>query len=302
MSTPSPARSRTTPQSLLMKKARGEPVTMVTAYDYPSALAGDRAGLDVLLVGDSLGMVVLGHEDTLSVTMDEMLHHARAVARAKTRALRVGDMPFLSYQVSAEEAIRNAGRFLSEGGMDAVKLEGGCERSAAVRAIVEAGIPVMGHIGLQPQSIRALGGYRSQGGTAAGARRLLEDALRLEEAGCFSIVLEAVSDRVATLITRHLRIPSIGIGSGAGCDGQVLVFHDLLGLQDSLAPRFVKRYASLLDDAQKALEAYRREVAERHFPGPEHVYPIPDEEWERLRRDLEENPLRGRARTEPVAW
>lgn len=302
MSTPFPARSRTTPQSLLTKKARGEPVTMVTAYDFPSALAGDRAGLDVLLVGDSLGMVVLGHEDTLSVTMDEMLHHARAVARAKTRALRVGDMPFLSYQASVEEAIRNAGRFLSEGGMDAVKLEGGRERSATVRAIVEAGIPVMGHIGLQPQSIRALGGYRSQGGTAAVARRLLEDALRLEEAGCFSIVLEAVSDRVATLITRHLRIPSIGIGSGAGCDGQVLVFHDLLGLQDSLAPRFVKRYASLLEGAQKALEAYRREVAERRFPGPEHAYPIPDEEWERLRRDLTENPLRGTERKEPVAW
>jgi 3-methyl-2-oxobutanoate hydroxymethyltransferase len=301
MSTPSSARSRTTPQSLLAKKARGEPVTMVTAYDYPSALAGDRAGLDVLLVGDSLGMVVLGHEDTLSVTMDEMLHHARAVARAKTRALRVGDMPFLSYQVSVEEAIRNAGRFLSEGGMDAVKLEGGRERSAAVRALVEAGIPVMGHIGLQPQSIRALGGYRAQGGTAPAARRLLEDALFLEGAGCFSIVLEAVPDRVATLISRNLRIPTIGIGSGSACDGQVLVFHDLLGLQDSLAPRFVKRYASLLSEAQKALETYRREVLDRRFPGPEHAYPISDEEWERLRRDLEDNPLRAVAQKEP-AW
>jgi 3-methyl-2-oxobutanoate hydroxymethyltransferase len=295
MSTTSPARSRLTPQSLLAKKGRGEPVTMVTAYDYPSALAADRAGLDVLLVGDSLGMVVLGHEDTLSVTMDDMIHHAKAVARARSRALRVGDMPFLSYQASVEEAVRNAGRFLSEGGMDAVKLEGGRERAATVRAIVEAGIPVMGHVGLQPQSIRALGGYRAQGGTAPAARRLLEDALRLEEAGCFSIVLEAVPDRVATLVSKHLRVPTIGIGSGAGCDGQVLVFHDLLGLQDSLAPRFVKRYASLLEEAQKALEAYRQEVAERRFPGPEHVYPIPEDEWETLRRDLTENPLRGSA-------
>ena len=302
MSTLSPARSRVTPQGLLARKARGEPVTMVTAYDYPSAVAGDRAGLDVLLVGDSLGMVVLGYEDTLSVTMDEMLHHARAVARARSRALRVGDMPFLSYQVSVEEAIRNAGRFLSEGGMDAVKLEGGRERSATVRALVEAGIPVMGHIGLQPQSIRALGGYRAQGGTAPAARRLLEDALFLEGAGCFSLVLEAVPDRVAALISRNLRIPTIGIGSGSACDGQVLVFHDLLGLQDSLAPRFVKRYASLLEEAQKALETYRREVLDRRFPGPEHTYPISDEEWEKLRRDLEENPLRGAAQKEPVAW
>jgi 3-methyl-2-oxobutanoate hydroxymethyltransferase len=301
MSTPPSARSRTTPQGLLAKKARGEPVTMVTAYDYPSALAADRAGLDVLLVGDSLGMVVLGYDDTLSVTMDDMLHHARAVARAKTRALRVGDMPFLSYQASVEEAIRNGGRFLSEGGMDAVKLEGGRERAATVRALVEAGIPVMGHIGLQPQSIRALGGYRARGGTAREARRLLEDALRLEEAGCFSIVLEAVSDRVAALVTKHLRIPTIGIGSGSACDGQVLVFHDLLGLQDSLLPRFVKRYAGLLEEAQRALENYRREVAERRFPGPEHTYPIPDDEWEKLQRDLAENPPRGAERKVP-AW
>ncbi len=301
MSTPPPARSRMTPQSLLAKKSRGEPITMVTAYDVPSALAADRAGLDILLVGDSLGMVVLGYEDTLSVTMDDMLHHSRAVARTKSRALRVGDMPFLSYQASVEEGIRNAGRFLSEGGMDAVKLEGGRERAETVRAIVEAGIPVMGHLGLQPQSIRALGGYRAQGGTAPAARRLLEDALRLEEAGCFSIVLEAVPDRVATLVTRQLRIPTIGIGSGSGCDGQVLVFHDLLGLQDSLQPRFVKRYAGLLEAARKGLEAYKEEVADRRFPGPEHTYPISDEEWEKLRRDLEENPVRGAARKVP-AW
>ena len=302
MSTSSPARSRVTPQSLLQKKGRGEPVAMVTAYDHPSAVAADRAGVDVILVGDSLGMVVLGYDDTLRVTMDDMLHHARAVARAGTRALRVGDMPFLSYQASVEEAIRSAGRFLSDGGMDAVKLEGGRERAGTVRAIVEAGIPVMGHIGLMPQSIRALGGYRAQGGTAAAARGLLEDALRLEAAGCFSVVLEAIPDRVATLVSKSLRIPTIGIGAGAGCDGQVLVFHDLLGLQDTLSPRFVKRYANLLEVSQKALETYCREVAERRFPGPEHAYQMPDEEWNRLLADLEKNPLPRVPSTETVAW
>ncbi len=297
-----PARPRTTPQSLLQKKARGEPVTVVTAYDYPSALAADRARLDVLLVGDSLGMVVLGYDDTLRVTMDDMLHHAKAVARARTRALRVGDMPFLSYQASVEEGVRNAGRFLSKAGMDAVKLEGGRERARTVRAIVEAGIPVMGHIGLMPQSIRALGSYRAQGGTAAAARKLLEDALLLEEAGAFSLVLEAVPDRVATLISRQLEIPTIGIGAGAGCDGQVLVFHDLLGIEDRLEPRFVKRYASLLEEARRGLENYRQEVVERRFPGPEHSYSIPDEEWEKLRRDLEVNPPARLPRTEKIEW
>ena len=302
MSTPSPARSRTTPQSLLTKKARGEPVTMVTAYDYPSALAADRANLDAILVGDSLGMVVLGYEDTLRVTMDEMLHHARAVSRARPRALLVGDMPFLSYQTSLADAIRNAGRFLSDGGMDAVKLEGGAERAATVHALVDAGITVIGHIGLMPQSIRALGGYRAQGGTATAARRLLEDALTLEGAGCFALVLEAVPDRVAALITKSLSIPTIGIGAGSACDGQVLVFHDVVGLQDSLLPRFVKRYASLLEEAQRALESYRQEVAERRFPGPEHAYPMPDEEWDLFRRDLEKDPPARLSKKAPVAW
>jgi len=302
MSTPPAARPRVTPPSLRAKKARGEPVTMVTAYDYPSALAADRADLDAILVGDSLGMVVLGYDDTLRVTMEEMLHHARAVARARPRALLVGDMPFLSYQTSVADAMRNAGRFLADGGMDAVKLEGGAERAATVHALVDAGIPVMGHIGLTPQSIRALGGYRAQGGTAAAARRLLEDALSLEEAGCFATVLEAVPDRVAALITKSLSIPAIGIGAGAGCDGQVLVFHDVVGLQDSLAPRFVKRYAGLLEEAQRALEAYGRDVAERRFPGPEHAYAIPDEEWDRFRRDLEADPPVRLPRKAPVAW
>ncbi|MFI5180640.1 MAG: 3-methyl-2-oxobutanoate hydroxymethyltransferase [Thermoanaerobaculia bacterium] len=278
--------SRTTPQSFLARKQRGEPIAVVTAYDLPSALAADRAGLDAVLVGDSLGMVVLGYEDTLRVTMEEMLHHCRAVSRARTRALRIGDMPFLSYQASTVDAVRNAGRFLAEGGMDAVKLEGGRERVAAVRAILDAGIPVMGHLGLTPQSIRALGGFRPQGVTAAAARRLLEDALALEEAGVFSIVLEAVPERVAALVTSRLSVPTIGIGAGASCDGQVLVFHDLLGFQDSLSPRFVKRYADLLGEAERGLVAYREDVTARRFPGPEHTYPMPDAEWEKLRADL----------------
>jgi len=302
MSTPPAARPRVTPPALRAKKVLGEPVTMVTAYDYPSALAADRANLDAILVGDSLGMVVLGYDDTLRVTMDEMLHHARAVARARPRSLLVGDMPFLSYQTSLADAIRNGGRFLADGGMDAVKLEGGAERAATVHALVDAGIPVMGHIGLMPQSIRALGSYRAQGGTATAARRLLEEALSLEGAGCFAIVLEAVPDRVAALVTKSLSIPTIGIGAGAGCDGQVLVFHDVVGLQDSLEPRFVKRYASLLEEAQRALEAYRRDVADRRFPGPEHSYSIPDEEWARLTRDLDVNPPAGLSKKAPVAW
>ncbi len=278
---------RITPQSLVSKKERGEPIAVVTAYDLPSALAADRAGIDAILVGDSLGMVVLGYDDTLRVTMEEMLHHARAVSRARTRALRIGDMPFLSYQASVPDAVRNAGRFLAEGGMDAVKLEGGRERVPSIRAILEAGIPVMGHLGLTPQSIRALGGFRPQGVTAAAARRLLEDALALEEAGVFSIVLEAVPERVAALVTSRLSVPTIGIGAGPSCDGQVLVFHDLLGFQDSLTPRFVKRYADLLGTAARGLAAYREDVAARRFPGREHTYPMPEEEWEKLRRELE---------------
>jgi len=301
MSTPA-SRPRVTPAHLRAKKVRGEPVTMVTAYDVPSALAADRAGLDVILVGDSVGMVVLGYDDTLRVTMDEMLHHARAVARVRPRALLVGDMPFLSYQTSVADAIRNAGRFLSDGGMDAVKLEGGAVRAATVRALVDAGIPVMGHVGLLPQSIRALGGYRAQGGTATAARALLDDALALEAAGCFALVLEAVPDRVAALVTNSLSVPTIGIGAGSGCDGQVLVFHDVVGLQDSLEPRFVKRYASLLEEAQRALESYRRDVAERRFPGPEHAYSLPDDEWDLLCRSLEADPPARVTRKEPAAW
>lgn len=275
-------RKKVTVRTLAAKKRRGEPITMLTAYDYPTALAVDRAGIDVILVGDSLGMVVLGYENTLPVTMEDMLHHCKAVARGARYALLVGDMPFMSYQVSVEEAVRNAGRFLQEAGMDAVKLEGGRERVEIIRAIVQAGIPVMGHIGLTPQSVHQLGGFHAQGKTAEAARRLVEDALALEEAGVFALVLESVPDRLAALITERLSIPTIGIGAGPHCDGQVLVLHDLLGLFDRFTPRFVKQYAQLHAVIHEALLAYREDVVQRRFPGPEHSVSIKDEEWERL--------------------
>ncbi len=266
----SPTPKKVTVRTLWRKKQRGEPITMLTAYDYPSAVAVDRAGVDVILVGDSLGMVVLGYETTLPVTMDDMLHHAKAVARGARRALLVGDMPFLSYQVSDQEAVRNAGRFLQEGGMDAVKLEGGRERLDTIRAVLRAGIPVMGHLGLTPQSVHQLGGFRAQATTAQAAARLLEDALRLQDAGVFAIVLEAVPDEVAQAVTERLDIPTIGIGAGPHCDGQVLVYHDLLGLYDRFVPRFVKQYAQLHTVIHDALRAYVDDVTARRFPGPEH--------------------------------
>ncbi|MFN3741655.1 MAG: 3-methyl-2-oxobutanoate hydroxymethyltransferase [Anaerolineales bacterium] len=275
--------------TLRQKKERGQPITMLTAYDYPTALLMDRAGVDAILVGDSLGMVVLGYENTLPVTMDEMIHHCKAVARGAHYALLIGDMPFLSYQVSVGEAVRNAGRFLQEGGMDAVKLEGGRERLEAVRAIIQAGIPVMGHLGLTPQSVHQLGGFRPQGRTARAARRLLEDALLLEEAGCFAIVLESVPARLASLISQRLSIPTVGIGAGAGCDGQVLVTHDMLGLFERFTPRFVKRYAQLHAEMERAFRTYIEEVATRRFPAEEHTVEMPDEEWAELLRELGED-------------
>ena len=273
-------RKKMTTLSLRQKKERGEPIAMLTAYDYPTALSLDRAGVDAILVGDSLGMVVLGYENTLPVTMDEMIHHCKAVARGAKSALLVGDMPFLSYQVSVEEAVRNAGRFLQQGGMDAVKLEGGRERLDALRAIVGAGIPVMGHLGLTPQSVHALGGFRPQGRTAPAARRLLEDALLLEGGGCFSLVLESVPARLAEWISRRLSIPTIGIGAGAGCDGQVLVTHDLLGIFERFTPRFVKKYADLQSEMQRAFGDYISEVQGRTFPAAEHTVEMPEEEWD----------------------
>lgn len=268
---------------LMGMKVRGEPITMLTAYDYPTALLVDQSDIDMILVGDSLGMVVHGLPNTLGVTMDMMVLHCQAVARGASRAFLVGDMPFLSYQVSAEEAVRNAGRLMAEGNMDAVKLEGGREVAPVVEAILKAGIAVQGHIGLTPQSISKLGGFRAQGKTAEAARRLLDDARALEAAGCFSIVLEAVPDKVAGLISEELSIPTIGIGAGARCDGQVLVMHDLLGLFERFTPKFVKQYAAMADVMREAFAAYRDEVRERTFPGEEHTYPMKDEEWDDLR-------------------
>ena len=280
----SESRKKVTTKSLHHKKLQGELITMLTAYDYPTAMMIDRVGMDIILVGDSLGMVVLGYANTLPVTMDEMLHHCRAVARGAETALLVGDMPFMSYQVSVEDAMRNAGRFLQEAGMDAVKLEGGRERLEAVRGIVGAGIPVMGHLGLTPQSVNQLGGFRTQGKSAAAATRLLEDALLLEDAGCFSIVLESVPGRLGEFISKKLGIPTIGIGAGAGCDGQVLVTHDLLGLFDRFTPKFARRYANIYAEMERAFTAYRRDVENGAFPGPEHTSGMAEEEWEAFLR------------------
>ncbi len=279
-------RKKVTTPNLRQKKARGEPITMLTAYDYATAQAVDRAGFDVILVGDSLGMVVLGYANTLPVTMEEMLHHCRAVARGARFALLVGDMPFLSYQVSVPEAVRNAGRFLQEGGMEAVKLEGGRERLEAVRAIVEAGIPVMGHLGLTPQSVHHFGGFRAQGTNAEAARRVLEEARLLQEAGCFSLVLESVPGRLAKAVSDRLEIPTIGIGAGPGCDGQVLVTHDLLGLFDRFTPRFARKYADLNGEMARALAAFKEDVEQRRFPTEEHTIGMPDDEWRQFEETL----------------
>jgi 3-methyl-2-oxobutanoate hydroxymethyltransferase len=269
------------------KKQQGKPITMLTAYDYPTALAVDRGGIDAILVGDSLGMVVLGYKNTLPVTMEDMLHHCKAVARGATCALLVGDMPFMSYQVSADEALRNAGRFIQEAGMDAVKLEGGRERLGAIQAIVSAGIPVMGHLGLTPQSVHQFGGFRAQGKTAAAAQGLYEDAFLLQKAGCFSLVLEAIPGQLASLISSRLEIPTIGIGAGIGCNGQVLVTHDLLGLYDRFTPKFVKKYADLHAQIGAAIKEYKSNVDDRTFPGIEHTIEMPTDEWKALLNQID---------------
>ncbi len=273
---------KVTTAELRRMKAEGRPITMLTAYDYPMARLVDAAGVDVVLVGDSVGNVVLGYTSTLPVTMDEMVHHVKAVARGVARAMVVADMPFLSYQVSTEEALRNAGRFLKEAEAQAVKLEGGREITDRVRALVAAGIPVMGHIGLTPQAVHQMGGYRVQGRDLATAKKLLDDARALEGAGAFSLVLECVPAPLAQLITEELTIPTIGIGAGPSCDGQVLVTHDLLGLYGGFAPKFVKRYAELHEAITRALAEYVREVRERKFPGPEHSFSMPQEAVDEL--------------------
>ncbi|MFZ5590895.1 MAG: 3-methyl-2-oxobutanoate hydroxymethyltransferase [Bacillota bacterium] len=263
-------------------KQEGRPLTMLTAYDFPTARLVDAAGIDAILVGDSLGNVVLGYESTIPVTMEDMLHHVKAVTRAVKRAMVVADMPFLSYHISVEESVRNAGRMLQEGLAQAVKLEGGREVLPQVKAIVSAGIPVMGHLGLTPQSIHQLGGYKVQGKDEAAARKLLDDALALEQAGVFSIVLECVPTPLATLVTQKLSVPTIGIGAGPHCDGQVLVTHDLLGLYGGFSPKFAKRYAQLHENIMAALTAYREEVQSRTFPGPEHSFGMDETLLEKL--------------------
>jgi len=270
---------------LAAMKARGDKIVMVTAYDAPGARFAEDAGIDVVLVGDTAAMVVLGHEGTtVPVTVDEMLFLTRTVSRHSNRPLVVGDLPFGSYQVSDDDAVRTAIRFVKEGGADIVKLEGAGPMASRVRRIVESGIAVMGHIGLTPQSATMLGGFKTQGKTAEAARQLLVDARELEAAGCCSIVLEAIPAPVAGRITQELSIPTIGIGAGPDCDGQVLVYHDLLGLTEGHLPRFVKRYANLSREIRDALEAYAADVRSGSFPGEEHTYSMSEAELEAFTR------------------
>ena len=271
------SRPLTAPAVRRRKVATGSaPLVMVTAYDAPGARIADAAGVDLILVGDSLAMVVLGYDDTLQVTTADMAHHVAAVARAKPSALIVGDLPWLSYHVSTEDTVRNAAE-LVKAGAQSVKLEGGRKRVPMIEAIVDAEIPVMGHIGLTPQSVHAMGGFKVQGKEASAAKALLDDAKSLVDAGVFSIVLEGVPDAVAELITSSIEVPTIGIGAGRHCDGQVLVFHDLLGIEDRIAPKFVRRYASLKDDAVEAMRAYADDVRSGAFPNDDESYHLSDE-------------------------
>lgn len=281
-------RKKVTLLDLFKKKEQGVPITMLTTYDFPSAQALDRAGIDIAFVGDSYGMVVLGYPSTVPVTMEEMLIACRAVARGTQYAFLLGDMPFMSYQADHIEAVWNAGRFIKEANMDGVKLEGGKAVASIVRAIADAGIPVMGHIGLTPQSVSQLSGYRTQGTSAEAAHALLDDALALEAAGCFAIVLEKVPDRVAQLISERLRIPTIGIGAGSHTDGQVLVLHDMLGYYDRFTPKFVKKFANLHDTIGQAVADYKKDVETHAFPTAEHSFPIRDEEWAALLQSLDD--------------
>ena len=263
-------------------KEDGTKISMLTAYDYSTAKLMDEAGINSILVGDSLGNVVLGYEDTISVTMEDMIHHTRAVSRGAKNALVITDMPFMSYQTSVYDAVVNAGRLIKEGRANAVKLEGGAEVAPQIKAIVDAGIPVCAHIGLTPQSINRLGGNKVQGKSEAAAKKLLSDALAIQEAGAFSVVIEAVPKKLAELITNKLDIPTIGIGAGNGCDGQVLVYQDMLGMFSDFTPKFVKKYASLGEIMTAAFRKYDEEVKNTSFPSEEHTYKIDDEIIEKL--------------------
>lgn len=270
----SPSIGKVTVPEILARKPSGPRIAMLTAYDCQTAAILDEAGVDILLVGDSLGMVVLGYDNTLPVTQEEMLHHTRAVARGRRRALLVADLPYLSYHISPRETVRNSGRFLKEAGADAVKLEGGVRRRKTIEALVEAEIPVMGHIGLTPQSIHQLGGYRVQGGDPEKARDLLEDALAVQEAGAFCVVLEGIPEPVAATLTNRLRIPTIGIGAGRQCDGQVLVTNDLLGMGKDRPPRFVRRYADLRSEIDRATRGFIADIRRGMFPSEKETYGI----------------------------
>jgi 3-methyl-2-oxobutanoate hydroxymethyltransferase len=288
MSTRPTNRPSITLTKLAEKKALGEPIAMVTAYDYPSAHVAEEAGVDVVLVGDSGAMTVLGYPSTVPVTLDELLMLASAVRRGLSTPLLVGDMPFGSYEASNEEAIRSAQRFIKEAGCDAIKLERGGSSVERTRAIVAAGIPVMGHVGLTPQTATALGGYRSQGRTAERALAVMHDALALQEAGCFAVVFEAIPSALSELIVPRMQIPVIGIGAGPAPDGQVLVFHDLLGIYDGHAARFVKRYANIREQMIEGVRAFADDVRARRYPEPEHGYTMAPDEIERLHRLVDE--------------
>lgn len=276
------ARQKVTISYLEKKVSEGRKITMMTAYDYPTASLVDQSEIDAILVGDSLAMVVLGYESTVPVTMDEMIHHCKAVRRGAKLSFIIGDMPFMSYQVSVEEAVRNAGRFIKEAGCEAVKLEGGSEMTHVVKAITTAGIPVCAHIGLTPQTATKLSGFKVQGKDAESANKLVQSAKDLEDAGAFMIVLECIPDQVASKITDRLKIPTIGIGAGKYCDGQVLVYHDLVGLFERFTPKMVKQYVNLAPMIREALIQYREEVEKGIFPGPEHSFVMKAEESDRL--------------------
>lgn len=263
-------------------KQQGRKISMLTAYDYSTAKLMDEAGINAILVGDSLGNVVLGYEDTLSVTMEDMIHHGAAVARGAKNAMVVVDMPFMSYQTSVYDAVVNAGRLMKEGRASAVKLEGGKEVCPQVKAVTEAGIPVMGHLGLTPQSINALGGHRVQGKTQQAAQKLLDDARALQEAGAFAVVLECVPEKLADKVTKELEIPTIGIGAGSGCDGQVLVYQDMLGMFSDFTPKFVKKFANVGQVMKEAFKSYIDEMQKGSFPSQEHCYSIDDDIIEKL--------------------
>jgi 3-methyl-2-oxobutanoate hydroxymethyltransferase len=263
---------KTTVNDFFRKKAENKKISMITAYDFPFAMIADEAGMDAILVGDSVGMVVQGLDTTLPVTMDEMIYHAKIVSRAAVNAMVVGDMPFMSYQAGIEDAVRNAGRFLKEAGASAIKIEGGAEVEGHIRAMTRADIPVMAHIGLTPQAIHRMGGYRVQGRTEDAANRLVAEAHLVEDAGAFALILEAIPMELARRITREISIPTIGIGAGPYCDGQVLVLHDVIGLFERFTPKFVKRYANVREDVLKAIRTYREEVERGVFPSEEQSF------------------------------